>query len=65
MGLARKCDRCGKLYESYNIKNDSENINGLITVNVDDDRKYYSHGVLDLCPECSGSFMKWFKEKGE
>lgn len=52
MAAARKCDRCGKLYEPYNLRNDSNHINGLIFVNVDEQRKYYNHGVIDLCPDC-------------
>ena len=49
MANAMKCDRCGKLYESYNTKKDNKNINGFIPVNLDVNRKYYSHGVTDLC----------------
>lgn len=60
---ARKCDRCGKLYEPYNSQNDSKHINGLIFVNVDEQRKYYGHGINDLCPECSAEFINWFFEK--
>ena len=30
MANAMKCDRCGKLYESYNTKKDNKNINGFI-----------------------------------
>ena len=35
MATAKKCDRCGKLYNSYNIINDTKNINGIMTVNID------------------------------
>ena len=63
MALAKKCDRCGKLYESYNTTNDSKNINGIMTLNLDDLRKYYSHKPLDLCPECKDAFEEWMKNK--
>ena len=62
MANAMKCDRCGKLYESYNTKKDNKNINGFIQVNLDVDRKYYSHGVTDLCPDCMKEFQNWMEE---
>ena len=67
MALAKKCDRCGKFYEAYNTKNDRENISGIMTLNLDDNGKFYSHEPLDLCPECKDAFEEWFriKRKGE
>ena len=65
MALARKCDRCSELYEAYNEKNDKKHINGMILVNVDDERKYYGHGVRDLCPKCSEKLMRWFNKNEE
>lgn len=65
MAAARKCDRCGKLYEPYNLKDDSKHINGIIFVNVDEQRKYYDHGIIDLCPDCSTEFINWFQNGGE
>lgn len=51
MALARKCDRCGKLYE-YHTKNNAINrlhitMDGLITSK---DRSF------DLCKECMDEF---------
>ena len=60
MAAAKKCDRCGKLYELYNIKNDSKNINGIMTVNIDHYGEYYDHKPKDLCPECKDSFDEWW-----
>lgn len=57
-----KCDRCGRLYESYNTKNDSENINGFIPINLDVRRKYFSHDTIDLCPDCMKELQNWMKE---
>lgn len=65
MAFAKKCDRCGKLYEEYNIKNDSKNINGIQTLNIDYKRKFYSHKPFDLCPECKDSFEKWLLNIGK
>lgn len=64
MAEAKKCDRCGKFYEVYNTTNDSENINGIVTLNLDNHRKYY-HEPLDLCPECKDAFEEWFRMKGK
>ncbi len=54
---AKKCDRCGKLYEHYDgSKNFKENgnANGLILIDRDLDNKYWSRKDYDLCPECMG-----------
>ena len=60
MAAAKQCDRCGKLYNSYNIKNDAKHINGIMTLNIDPYGRYYDHNAKDLCPECKDSFEKWF-----
>lgn len=59
---AKKCDRCGKLYESYSlsirhvIDNDSQyRVNGFKTGS-----NGYMNGFKDLCPECMRSFTEWF-----
>ena len=59
MASAKKCDRCGKLYERYNEKSDRDNINGILTLNIDANQQYYSHKVIDFCPDCKDSFQKW------
>ena len=61
MAIAKKCDRCSRLYEQYNIKNDSKNINGIMTLNIDSGQRYFKHGPLDLCPECSKKLINWLK----
>ena len=65
MALAKKCDRCGNFYEPYNMTNDSKNINGIMTLNLDNLKKYYSHEPLDLCPECKDAFEEWMKNGGK
>ena len=59
MASAKKCDRCGKLYNSYNTKNDAKHINGIMTVNIDPYGEYYDHKPVDLCPKCKDSFEEW------
>ena len=55
MAIARKCDRCGKLYEFYPQGNKSQcngvqRIYGRINGGYDTDRPN------DLCPECMSAF---------
>ena len=59
--IAKKCDRCGKFYEQYNVKSDSKNINGLCTMNIDSRQRYYSHELIDLCQDCSTELINWLK----
>lgn len=65
MALAKKCDRCGKLYEHYPTGNKlqynairrfqrnavGETITGVRTL------------TTDLCPECMGKFEKFVTAK--
>lgn len=62
MACAKKCDRCGKLYEQYNSKNDRKNPNGIMVLNLDSQRRYFTHNALDLCPDCMKGFQGWFGE---
>lgn len=57
MALAKKCDICGKLYETYNSKNNQLKPSGIIFVNVCADDTYYSGNVTDCCPECMTAIM--------
>lgn len=57
--MAKKCDRCSKLYEEYNTENDERNINRIGTYNDTINSGYYKHGPYDLCPECSEEFVEW------
>ena len=63
--LAKKCDRCGKLYESYDMVDNSE-MNGvyIVSKNKFGVRESISKDI-DLCQECMDSFIKWYEMKGE
>lgn len=51
--MAKKCDICGVLYESYNHKHyDPVKPNGFMLLNIYNDRTYSSHAVNDCCPDC-------------
>lgn len=63
MSMARKCDRCGKLYEPYNMdKRYPEGPNGIVLANIDYKQQCYTISKSDLCPECMESFNNWMKE---
>lgn len=57
---ARKCDRCGKLYEHFTgLKKNKENANAIITIDKDLEEKYWSRKSYDFCPECMNEFIKF------
>lgn len=64
MAKARKCDRCGKLYEGYNLKNDINNPNAIVCINLDEDNKYWSRVARDLCQDCIEEFKQWYTSLG-
>ena len=57
MAIAKKCDICGKLYELYNVRCDSEKVNGLMFLNLDSKNQYFTHNTIDCCPECMKSIQ--------
>lgn len=60
--LAKKCDRCGKLYESYDMVDNSEmNAVYIVSKNKFGVRESISKDI-DLC---MNSFIKWYEMKGE
>lgn len=64
MSLAKKCDRCGNLYEPKDIKVHGANVNGLglIARDIRND-KAINQRLFDLCPECLVSLAGWLKNE--
>lgn len=64
MGIALKCDRCGKLFEPYMLNQANKALNYASLTKrtnhldscISDDRGHY-----DLCASCRRSFEKWIK----
>ena len=53
MGLAKRCDRCEKLYESKDIDIRGAIVNGLGLISRDAQNiNTIQNKYLDLCPEC-------------
>ena len=64
MALAKKCDRCGKLYEHYPTGNKNQ-ANGIKRVYKDMSGYIRFEDLsLDLCPECMKAFDE-FMTKGK
>ena len=68
MADAKKCDRCGKLFEPYNYNIDegykvpsmytSIRLRNISLAKV----TYKELGVYDLCKECNDSFLEWLSK---
>ena len=63
MAIARKCDRCGKLYEYYPEGN-KVRYNGVQRMYRDLGGSFRYEKLFDLCPECMNAFDE-FMTKGK
>nr|DAP31923.1 MAG TPA: GLI-Kruppel family member HKR3-C2H2 domain, GLI-Kruppel family member [Caudoviricetes sp.] len=68
MANAKKCDRCGKLFEPYwkldGHKNPQEFVKLLVMHTDLDNKNYPSENVyVDLCNECHESFSRWLAKQ--
>ena len=62
MGLAKRCDRCEKLYEPKDIDIRGAIVNGLGLIHRDaQNTNAITRRYFDLCPECLLSFANWLK----
>lgn len=57
MASARKCDKCGELYEIYEQLPDDFTVAQL--------NKRYVWSRLDLCPSCQVDLTLWMQGKAE
>ena len=68
MANAKKCDRCGKLFEPYlkfdeEDKDQQEFIKLLVMhANLDNKQNPSENVYVDLCNECYESFSKWLEK---
>lgn len=44
------------------LKTIEKNPNGIMVLNLDSQRRYFTHNALDLCPDCMKGFQDWFGE---
>lgn len=62
---ARKCDRCGKLYENYSLSIPGDPIKGGGNYRVNGFKTGTDscmNTFKDLCPECMSEFIEWFNK---
>ena len=68
MANAKKCDRCGKLFEPYVIDIDAgykvpSRYTSIRLRNISLAKETYKElGVYDLCKECNDSFLEWLSK---
>lgn len=69
MADAKKCDRCGKLFEPYNIyagyKVPTRYTNILLKDMSLAKETYKESGDYDLCKECNDSFLEWLSKPND
>ena len=64
MGLAKRCDRCEKLYAPKDIDIRGAIVNGLGLISRDAQNiNAVTRRYFDLCPECLLSFDNWLKKQ--
>lgn len=67
MARAKKCDRCGKLFEHYDGSKEfkeGERANAVFLIDRDLDNKYWGRKSYDLCPECMKKLENFVKGGG-
>ena len=64
MSLAKRCDRCEKLYKPKDMDVCGAIVNGLSLIDRDEQNsRAFSRRYFDLCPECLLSLANWLKNK--
>ena len=63
--IAKKCDRCGVYYDTYNVKRNRGNVNGIMFLNIDERGDYFGHKAIDLCPECMKAVKNFVQGVGK
>lgn len=62
MSLARKCDRCGKFYETYaGVDANDFGFNRVRLIYADDGGHCRVRKNFDLCQKCSTDLEDWLK----
>ena len=61
MALAKKCDRCEKLYEHYPLTNKNQYNSVERVMRTSDGNIYRKETSKDLCPDCMKKFNKFME----
>lgn len=66
MSKARKCDRCGKLFEGYTKPNGLKKESGYNRIKIETEGITYDRNfstiTYDLCEECNKELQEWLKD---
>lgn len=62
MAIARKCDKCGELYEEYDLYSGDFTVSRVIEGLA---KSMFTCGTLDLCPSCQVDLTLWMQGKAE
>lgn len=63
MALAKKCDRCGGLYEPKLIEIDKQRVNGIMLIERRlDNSGGDNRGYRDFCPDCLNDLVDFLKK---
>lgn len=66
--VARKCDKCGKLYEYYifteEIEGKEVKVNAISLANFNIRGDYCDSSYYDLCPDCMKELISFLNNKG-
>lgn len=66
MAKAKKCDRCGQLYEAYYETSNEEALfdwNHMELAREDKSGGLWARGRYDLCIHCASDLYKWLEDK--
>ena len=63
MAFAKKCDRCGKLYECWPIGNIPGVYNAIVRLRKADDGsiRTYATTTMDFCPKCMNDLDRFMR----
>ena len=61
MALAKKCDRCGVYYDTYNVANNASKTSGFCFLNLNQEGKQFCHTYIDLCHACNDKLHHWLE----
>ena len=65
MSIAKKCDRCGKLYEGNLLLSPSEIAKGWWRYTIIKDNHPLDETKIDLCESCQRALADWIKQGGQ
>lgn len=63
--LARKCDRCGRLYEAKSANIDGERADAIAALMFYKEGSRWHEEKYDICPNCLEKLKNWLEKNQE